>query len=58
MRNAGVHAAVIDRRTAMHWRDRFVEVGCRGDLVELAKVPVRQEGVAHFFRPTRGFLLR
>jgi hypothetical protein len=38
VRNPGVHEARVDRRTATHWRNRLLGVGCTGDFVELAKV--------------------
>lgn len=37
VRNAGAHAAVIDRATAGAWRNRIVGVGCAGLLVELVR---------------------
>jgi hypothetical protein len=40
-RNRAAHAAVVDRATATHWRNRLVGIGCEGDLVRLAKVRVK-----------------
>jgi hypothetical protein len=40
VRNPGVHAEVIDRATAIRWRNQLVGVGCEGDLVKLAAVRV------------------
>jgi hypothetical protein len=41
VRNAGAHAAVIDRATAKLWRERIVGVGCAGLLVELARTRLK-----------------
>jgi hypothetical protein len=41
VRNRGAHAAIVDRATATHWRNRLVGVGCEGDLVQLAKTRLR-----------------
>ncbi|MEO8564225.1 MAG: hypothetical protein ABI601_19250 [bacterium] len=41
VRNEGVHEGRIDRRTATHWRNQLLGVGCVGHLVELARVKVR-----------------
>jgi hypothetical protein len=41
VRNEGTHVSRIDRRTATHWRNQMLGVGCVGHLVELAKVRLR-----------------
>jgi hypothetical protein len=41
VRNQGAHAAIIDRATATHWRNRLVGVGCEGELVRLARTRLR-----------------
>ena len=41
VRNEGTHESRIDRKTAMHWRNQMLGVGCTGHLVELAKVRLR-----------------
>ena len=41
VRNEGTHEQRIDRRTATHWRNQLLGVGCAGHLVELAKVKGR-----------------
>ena len=38
VRNAGAHVARVDRRTATHWRNQLLGVGCTGVFVDLAKV--------------------
>jgi hypothetical protein len=38
VRNEGTHERRIDRRTATHWRNQMLGVGCVGQFVELAKV--------------------
>jgi len=41
VRNPGTHQSRVDRETAKAWRARLIGVGCAGDLVELARVCVR-----------------
>jgi hypothetical protein len=41
VRNMGTHEQRIDRKTATHWRNQMLGVGCTGHLVELAKVRLR-----------------
>ena len=41
VRNEGTHESRIDRKTATHWRNQMLGVGCTGHLVELARVKVR-----------------
>jgi hypothetical protein len=41
VRNVGTHERRIDRKTATHWRNQMLGVGCMGHLVELAKVKLR-----------------
>jgi hypothetical protein len=41
VRNAATHERRIDRKTATHWRNQMLGVGCLGHLVELAKVKLR-----------------
>jgi hypothetical protein len=41
VRNEGTHVSSIDRKTATHWRNQMLGVGCVGHLVELAKVRLR-----------------
>jgi hypothetical protein len=41
VRNEGTHECRIDRKTATHWRNQMLGVGCVGHLVELAKVRLR-----------------
>jgi hypothetical protein len=41
IRNDGLHRERIDRRTATHWRNQLLGVGCVGHLVELAKVRLK-----------------
>ena len=37
VRNPGTHSDPVDRAVATYWREKFIGVGCSGDLVELAK---------------------
>jgi hypothetical protein len=41
VRNAGTHESRIDRKSATHWRNQMLGVGCAGHLVELARVRLR-----------------
>jgi len=41
VRNEGTHERRIDRKTATHWRNQMLGVGCVGHFVELAKVRLR-----------------
>jgi hypothetical protein len=41
VRNEGTHERRIDRKTATHWRNQMLGVGCAGHLVELAKAKLR-----------------
>jgi hypothetical protein len=38
VRNDGAHSVVIDRDTAIHWRNQLMGIGCQGVLVDLSKV--------------------
>jgi hypothetical protein len=38
VRNEGTHERRIHRKTATHWRNQMLGVGCVGQFVELAKV--------------------
>ena len=41
LRNEGIHSERIDCRTATHWRNQLLGVGCVGHVVELAKVRLK-----------------
>lgn len=44
VRNPGTHESRVDRRTAAHWRNRLLGVGCLGEFVELSRVHKRGAG--------------